>query len=63
MVDAVRDECPQKSGFCLGIKLNSSDFVKGGLTEDDALETVRILAEHGGVDFIEISGGTYENPG
>lgn len=63
VLDAIREECPLASGFCVGVKLNSSDFVKGGLTEEDALETVRILAEHGGVDFIEISGGSYENAG
>jgi hypothetical protein len=32
------------------------------LTEDDALLNVKWLAEHGGVDFVEISGGNYENP-
>ncbi|GAA5907114.1 hypothetical protein JCM5296_003460 [Sporobolomyces johnsonii] len=62
IVDAIRAEFPQESGFCLGIKLNSSDYVKGGLTEQDALDNVKWIAEHGGVDFIEISGGSYENP-
>lgn len=61
IIDAVRKECPASTGFCLGIKLNSSDYVQGGLTEKDALDNVRWIAEHGGVDFIEISGGTYEN--
>ncbi|SGY50389.1 BQ5605_C001g00880 [Microbotryum silenes-dioicae] len=62
IIDAIRSEIPFSTGFALGIKLNSSDYVKGGLTEEDALDHVRWIAEHGGVDFIEISGGTYENP-
>ncbi|KAI5476723.1 hypothetical protein MNV49_007313 [Pseudohyphozyma bogoriensis] len=57
IIAAVRKEYPSSSGFCLGIKLNSSDYV-----EKDALDNVRWLAEHGGVDFIEVSGGNYENP-
>ncbi|GAA5848100.1 hypothetical protein JCM9279_007453 [Rhodotorula babjevae] len=62
IIDGIRAACPQGDGFCLGIKLNCSDFVKGGLTEQDALDNVKWIAEHGGVDFIEISGGSYESP-
>ncbi|CDR44782.1 hypothetical protein NBRC10512_005880 [Rhodotorula toruloides] len=62
IVDAIRAELPQKRGFCVGVKLNCSDFIKGGLTEQDALDNIKWIAEHGGIDFIEISGGTYENP-
>lgn len=47
--------------FPIGVKLNSSDFKSNGLTEDDALLTVKALAEHA-VDLIEISGGNYESP-
>lgn len=53
----------------LGVKLNASDYVQGGLTEDDALEQVRVIAglqtDNGqtSVDFIEVSGGDYETPG
>lgn len=47
--------------FPVGIKLNSADFQRGGFTEDDSLETIRVLA-HAGIDLIEISGGTYEAP-
>lgn len=44
--------------FPIGIKINSSDMLEGGLTEADALEFVRIL-DGTSVDLIEISGGTY----
>lgn len=42
------------------IKLNSSDFEKGGYSEDDAIN-VMLLMEQERVDAIEISGGTYES--
>ena len=48
-------------GFTVAVKLNSSDFRHGGLDEDAAEQVVRLLVEEG-VDLIEISGGTYENP-
>ncbi|KAN0066040.1 hypothetical protein ACQY0O_000133 [Thecaphora frezii] len=60
IIDEVRAKVEET--FLLGVKLNSSDYVHGGLTEDDALRNVAWLAEHGGVDFVEISGGNYENP-
>ena len=47
--------------FTVAVKLNSSDFRHGGFTEDDAEQVVAMLVEEG-VDLIEISGGTYENP-
>lgn len=47
--------------FPIAIKLNSADFQKGGLSEEESLETIQALAE-AGIDFIEISGGTYEAP-
>ena len=59
IVKEIRAKLP--ASFCVGVKLNSSDYVKGGLTADDALSNVKGLALSGGVDFIEISGGTYEN--
>lgn len=48
-------------GFTVAVKLNSSDFRHGGFTEEDAEEVVGMLVEEG-VDLIEISGGTYEDP-
>ena len=47
--------------FPIAIKLNSTDFQKGGLSEEESLETIQALAQVG-IDFIEISGGTYEAP-
>lgn len=48
-------------GFIVGVKLNSADFQKGGFGEDESMAVVKAL-DALGVDFIEISGGTYEAP-
>lgn len=47
--------------FPVAIKLNSADFQRGGFTEEESLEVIRALAA-AGIDLIEISGGTYEEP-
>jgi 2,4-dienoyl-CoA reductase-like NADH-dependent reductase (Old Yellow Enzyme family) len=47
--------------FPIGIKLNSADFQKGGFTEDESLAVIKAL-EKAGIDHVEISGGTYEQP-
>ena len=49
------------SSFPIGIKLNSADFQKGGFSEEESIEVVKILSKEG-IDLIEISGGTYEAP-
>lgn len=47
--------------FPVGIKLNSADFQKGGFSEDDSLNVMKIL-QADGINVIEISGGNYETP-
>jgi 2,4-dienoyl-CoA reductase-like NADH-dependent reductase (Old Yellow Enzyme family) len=47
--------------FPVAVKLNSADFQKGGFAFEDSLQVAQWL-EQGGVDLIEISGGTYEQP-
>ena len=44
--------------FPVGIRINSSDLLEGGLTEVDALEVIRFL-DQTSIDLIDISGGTY----
>tara|TARA_R110002072_G_scaffold153969_2_gene303609 strand:+ start:1199 stop:2440 length:1242 start_codon:yes stop_codon:yes gene_type:complete len=56
---AIRSETGE--GYPVGIKLNSADFMKGGFTEEESMQVVKALSE-AGIDLIEISGGTYENP-
>ena len=46
--------------FVLGIKINSVEFQQGGFSPEECREVSREL-EALGVDFIELSGGTYES--
>lgn len=45
----------------MAIKINSADFQRGGISEDESMRTIQALAAEG-TDFIEVSGGTYEAP-
>jgi 2,4-dienoyl-CoA reductase-like NADH-dependent reductase (Old Yellow Enzyme family) len=45
--------------YPIAVKLNSSDFVKGGFTLDESIQVVRWVND-AGVDLLEVSGGTYE---
>jgi 2,4-dienoyl-CoA reductase-like NADH-dependent reductase (Old Yellow Enzyme family) len=47
--------------FPLGIKLNSSDFQRGGFSSRDCVELVKLLNETG-LDLLELSGGSLEQP-
>lgn len=47
--------------FPIAVKLNSADYMVGGFNQEDSLEIAKILAQVG-IDLLEISGGTYENP-
>ncbi len=59
IVDAVRAQVG--SGFTVSVKLNSSDFQKGGFAPGESIQVARWL-EAAGVDLIEVSGGSYEQP-
>ncbi|MEM7173571.1 MAG: NADH:flavin oxidoreductase/NADH oxidase family protein [Pseudomonadota bacterium] len=48
-------------GFIVAVKMNSSDFQKGGFDHADSVRVAAML-ESEGVDFIEISGGNFEEP-
>lgn len=47
-------------GFIVGVKLNSADFQKGGFDVGDAKQVVDWLGGEA-VDFVELSGGSYES--
>jgi len=47
--------------FPVAVKLNSADFQKGGFVFEDSLQVAQWL-EAAGVDLLEISGGSYEQP-
>lgn len=54
---AIRDVVPPT--FCVGIKLNSADHQSGNF--EDVMTQIKLFVD-AGVDFVEISGGSYENP-
>ncbi|WP_179996078.1 NADH:flavin oxidoreductase/NADH oxidase family protein [Acinetobacter sp. YH16051] len=47
--------------FIVSVKLNSADFQRGGITEEEVISVFKAMDE-AGIDMIEISGGTYEAP-
>ena len=55
--------CREEVGedFPISVKMNSADFQIGGFAADDSIIVAKML-ESAGVDIIEISGGTYEQP-
>ncbi|ENX34955.1 hypothetical protein F889_01596 [Acinetobacter colistiniresistens] len=56
---AVREATSEN--FIISVKLNSADFQRGGITEDDVITVFKAI-DAAGIDIIEISGGTYEAP-
>ena len=59
VVTAVREAVAP--GFAVAVKLNSADFQKGGFAFEESLQFAKWLAEDG-VDLLELSGGSYEQP-
>ncbi len=47
--------------FPVAVKLNSADFQRGGFSFEESLQVAAWL-EADGIDLLEISGGTYEQP-
>lgn len=58
IIEAIKARIGDKS-FSIGIKINSVEFQKGGFDTNECAELCKSL-EASGVDFVELSGGTYE---
>jgi len=58
-IGAVKTACGPD--FSISVKLNSTDFQKGGFSHEDCLAVIDMLGEEN-LDFVEISGGNYEQP-
>ncbi|TKX23811.1 NADH-dependent flavin oxidoreductase [Elsinoe australis] len=58
IIEAIRAVVPSK--FCVGIKFNSVDHQSADALKG-CIEQLQMIVE-AGVDFLEISGGSYENP-
>ena len=59
IIKSIRQEVGED--FPISVKMNSADFQKGGFSPEDSIQVAKIV-ESAGVDNIEISGGTYEQP-
>ena len=59
IVKGIRLACGDE--FIVSVKLNSADFQRGGFDIDDAAQVIALLGELK-VDFVELSGGSYEAP-
>lgn len=59
VVTAVKAEAGP--GFAVALKLNSTDFQKGGFSRADSKAVIEMLNDLT-LDFVEISGGNYEQP-
>ncbi len=59
VVSAVRAAVP--ASFCVAVKLNSTDFQRGGFSPEDARQVLEWLNALP-VDLVELSGGNYESP-
>jgi 2,4-dienoyl-CoA reductase-like NADH-dependent reductase (Old Yellow Enzyme family) len=57
---SVREKLPTSAGFMVGIKLNSVEFQAGGFSAEECRELCNALENEGQFDFVELSGGTYE---
>ena len=57
IIQQIRNVVP--ATFCIGIKLNSADLNTSEC--EDTMTQIRLFAD-AGIDFLEISGGSYEDP-
>ena len=62
LLDAVRAvRAAVGPAFPMSVKLNSADFQRGGFALADSITVARWLRDEG-VDLLEVSGGSYEQP-
>lgn len=59
IIAAIRAAVP--ASFLISVKLNSVEFEAGGFSTDESRELCTILEEQACLDFVELSGGTYQS--
>lgn len=57
---SIRSKIPESTGFMVGIKLNSVEFQEGGTSAEECRDLCHALENEGHFDFVELSGGTYQ---
>jgi len=58
IIDAIRDKVPDPT-FSISVKINSVEFQDGGTKPEDC-QFLCVKFEQYGVDFVDLSGGTFE---
>ncbi|KAJ9490825.1 hypothetical protein VN97_g2451 [Penicillium thymicola] len=61
IAQSIRRKVPVSSGFILAIKLNSVEFQDKGFSPEECRELCQLLEHEAHFDFVELSGGTYED--
>ncbi|CAH0057025.1 unnamed protein product [Clonostachys solani] len=61
IASAIRRRVPLSAGFVLGVKLNSVEFDEKGFTPEECADLCVLLEQQCQFDFVELSGGTYED--
>lgn len=61
IVHAIRSRVSSK--FVIAAKLNSVEFQDGGITPDEARAMIEALEKKMNLDYVQLSGGTYEDLG
>ncbi|KAG8960225.1 hypothetical protein FRC03_006881 [Tulasnella sp. 419] len=61
IIEAINAALPSNASFIVGLKLNTGDLSEKGFNLEDAKKLAHRLDEEGGVDLIELSGGTYSD--
>lgn len=59
ILESIRKKVPPS--FILSVKVNSVEFQDGGFPTDEAATLCSLLERHGRLDFVELSGGTYQS--
>lgn len=59
VIDAIKAQVQED--FSISVKLNSADFQRGGFDVEDAQQVLSLLSDKN-LDFVELSGGSYEAP-
>lgn len=57
---SIREKLPTSTGFIVSIKINSVEFQDGGFSAEECKDLCSSLENEGQFDFVELSGGTYE---
>lgn len=62
VIKKIKSEIDPSKKFIIGLKINSADFQEGGFTQEESSQLIQMIDKSNDLDFVELSGGNYENP-